>query len=208
MKKILYQSFRKVRDALLRWKRRMEDYLLNPESPSDADFKDEEPESREEAQKATAEMPETVKDVPETAEKAKETAEETQKAANTRMPVPGQRAEEPYATAILLPHGTPVGKPYKRQKEVRRMNVADFAEAYNLFIRLGDTAKATVRNKGGYYAYKTRDSKGGIRFELTAKPRRYPVHAIATLRITPDEGRSFPLKEIIFCVEPKNKKRK
>lgn len=180
MKKILYQSYRKVRDALFRWKRRIEDYLLNPESPSDADFKDEEPESREEAQKA----------------------------ANTRMPVPRQRTEEPYATAILLPHGTPVGKPYKRQKEVRRMNVADFAEAYNLFIRLGDTAKATVRNKGGYYAYKTRDSKGGIRFELTAKPRRYPVHSIATLRITPDEGRSFPLKEIIFCVEPKNKKRK
>lgn len=184
MKKKLYRLYRKAFVSLRRCKRRIEDYLLNPDSPSDSTFKEDEPETVEDMPAAAAEK---VPDAPRPALK----------------PV-----EEAYARMILLPHGVPVGKPYKRQKEVRRMNVVNFAEAYSLFISLGDVAEAIVTNKGGYFVYKIRDSKGSLHFELSAKPRHYPVHAIATLKITPDEGYDFPLKEVIFCVEPQNKKRK
>lgn len=108
-------------------------------------------------------------------------------------------SHEPYAVSVLLnPEGTPKGKPYKRQERVRKICVSEIAEACRLFSSLGDRSTGFVQDSGGFGMCAIDDTANGLHFRMLVKPLRYPLHTVATLTITCDEGFSFPVDTVYF----------
>lgn len=138
-----------------------------------------------------------------------ETREETVPVEDTVEPSSAEKTDEaiyhdPYANSVLFnSDGTPKGKPYKRQKRVRKICVGEFADAYLMFCSLGDHGTGFVHSKGGYGECVINDSANGLHFEMLVKPQRYPLHTIATLTVKCDEGISFPIDIVYFIKEQK-----
>lgn len=106
---------------------------------------------------------------------------------------------EPYANQVLFNiDGTMKGKPYRKQEDVRKIEVDDFTDAYLMFCALGDPGTGACNNCCGYGLCIIDDSVNGLHFEMLVKPRRFPANTIATMTVTSISGNPFPIRTVYF----------